>query len=64
MTDDKDCVCRETSSRNCPVHQNAQDKEYAWYFIEHDQIYVVDSYDNTLMKRDAKYWPIVYMGKL
>jgi hypothetical protein len=39
-------------------------REYVWYFIKHDQIYVVDAYDNTLMKRDAKYWPIVYLGVL
>ena len=39
-------------------------KEYVWYFIEHDNIYVVDSYDNTLLKRDAKRWPILYLGAL
>lgn len=40
------------------------DKKYVWYLIEHDQLYVVDSYDNALMKRDAKVWNIIYLGKL
>ena len=41
------------------------DREYVWYFIEHDEIYVVDEYDNRLMKRDMKVWKmIVYLGML
>lgn len=39
--------------------------EYAWYFTEHDQIHIVDAYDNRLMERDAKVCKnIIYLGVL
>jgi hypothetical protein len=31
-----DCVCHETSSRNCPVHQNAQECEHDFRAVKYN----------------------------
>jgi hypothetical protein len=44
MTDDNNCVCHETSSRNCPVHQNAREEKPREFWITVDDHKCLDAY--------------------